>query len=98
MSKEAWKEVDAILADLKKMEGTHSQHPSVLITPLIRTAELHAKITKINEASARKVVFLTWALIALTAALLAFTIALYQDTHAQIQRDSLTKQHEAQHP
>lgn len=62
-----------------------------------RTA-LDIRLAEDAEISTRRIVRLTWGLIALTVALLFITIALYEDTHEQIKRDQLKEHRDAKRP
>ncbi len=59
---------------------------------------LNVRISEIDEISTKRIVRLTWALVALTAALLVFTVYLYKDTHALIEREQTAQPHESKNP
>src|SRR5947207_2458969 len=48
---------------------------------------LDVRLSEDAEISTRRIIRLTWVLVALTAALLIFTVALYEDAHAQLQHE-----------
>ena len=53
---------------------------------LVRTM-IEIRISEAAETTTRRIVRLTYVLVALTVALLVFTVYLYKDTHALIQRE-----------
>ena len=65
---------------------------------MARCARLGALNAELAEISTRRIVRLTWALVALTAALLIYTIFLYKDTHQLIQSEKQAQDHSVQKP
>ena len=59
---------------------------------------LALRISEVAEISTRRIVRLTWALVALTAALLIFTVYLYKDTHALVEREQTAQSHDTKNP
>jgi hypothetical protein len=54
---------------------------------------LMVRQAQLTELSTRRLIQLTWGLVALTAALLLFTIALYKEAHALTQLDQTSQRH-----
>ena len=76
-----------------------NQHPANQIAKtLSKCSALFVRLSADQEKTARRLIYLTWALVAMTAALLIFTIYLYKDTHLLIQREKPTTEHEAKKP
>ncbi len=57
---------------------------------IAKASTLFARLSADQERIARRLLCLTWALVALTFALLVFTVYLYKDTHLLIQREQAT--------
>jgi len=75
-SEKLWKEVEQLQSQLDKFEGTHSQHPSVMIGPAIKVTKLMSLLCQISQESAHSIIRLTWGLHVLTIGLFILTIAL----------------------
>jgi hypothetical protein len=86
-AKQLRKEIDEILSGLDKITRDNISYPGFVVK---ESAILNAKIAELSEITTRRIVCLTWALVALTAGLLFFTVILYKDTHQLIQREKLT--------
>lgn len=63
-----------------------------------RQSEIFVAASQLGEISTRRIVHLTWALVALTFGLLIFTVFLYKDTHQMIQREKQTNNNTIQKP
>ena len=61
-------------------------------------SEIFIATSRLAEISTRRIIYLTWGLLALTIALLALTAALYKDAHEQIKREQLKEHRDAQQP
>jgi hypothetical protein len=77
-----------LLAEIYKEATNENQKPDARIAKTAAKASaLFARLSADQERIARRLIYLTVALVALTATLLVFTIYLYKDTHFQIQRE-----------
>jgi hypothetical protein len=59
---------------------------------------LNVRLAEDAEKTTRRLVTLTWVIVALTSALLAFTVALYEESRAQIQHDQLKSNRQPTQP
>jgi hypothetical protein len=91
--RELTKKRDALIDQLEKLatEGTSVTNPKAnaiaLIIAIRELAGIQSILSDLADLQTRRIVRLTWVLVALTSALLIFTAYLYQDTHALIQRE-----------
>ncbi len=98
------KERDDLIEHLDRLalEATSGDNPKAnaiaVITAIRKLAGIQSILSDLADLQTRRIVRLTWALVALTVALLVFTVALYEEAHAQTQRDAAAKQHATQHP
>jgi hypothetical protein len=95
------KSAQDLLDEMEKLI-TGSQNPAfntqLAMRALHKFAGVLAVVSLAADKHSRRLVYLTWVLVALTAALLVFAIALYEDSHFQIQSDQAQKHHELQAP
>jgi hypothetical protein len=88
-----------LLTEIYKEATNENQKPDARIAKTVAKAStLFARLSADQERIARKLIYLTVALVFLTAALLMFAVYLYKDTHFQIQREQTAAPHEEKHP
>ena len=94
----------ALLDDLDRLakEATSVGNPKAnaiaLITAIRKFADIQCILSDQADVQTRRIVRLTWALVALTVALLIFTVYLYKDTHALVEREQKAQTHESKNP
>ena len=95
MSPEAHK----IVEELDKLKAIYQPEGAIKTSQQMpHLARLLIHIADDMDRQTRRIIRLTWALVALTAALLLFTVYLYKDTHQLIQREQQTAAHETKNP
>ena len=72
-NKNPWHEVDEWMSDLES-DTSGPKQPTALAGLMFRMQKVSVALAKINEKSTRRVVHLTWALLALTAVLLGVAV------------------------
>jgi hypothetical protein len=94
-----------IRAEIRKFFESHPAPPHDHLRLTTHLAELQVALSERAELGTksvvnltRKLVWLTWALVAVSAALLIFTVYLNKDTHALIQREQTTTEHNPYNP
>jgi hypothetical protein len=65
---------------------------------IAKASTLLARLVHDQEKTAKKLLYLTWALAGLTFVLLLFTVALYYDTHKLVEHENLNEHRELQKP
>jgi hypothetical protein len=86
------------LADEATSVGNPKANAIALITAIRKFADIQCIISDQADVQTRRIVRLTWGLVALTTALLIFTVYLYKDTHALVERENTGNQNVAEHP
>jgi hypothetical protein len=82
---------EAKMAKLKEEKRYSATIPTIC-------SQLVARQAQLTELTTRRLIWLTWGLLALTAALLIFTIALYKEAQAQAQAQTYRQQTNQPHP
>jgi hypothetical protein len=95
-SKQLRKDINKLLAELEQREKETFEHSDIKMTA--KSARLYGLTSKLAEITTRRIIWLTWGLIALTVGLLAYTILIYQDAHKNAQSNSPTYQHGTNQP
>lgn len=101
MSKEdRWQKIDDLIKQIEPLEKAHSQHPSVLLEPIIKATKVLVHVAKIQEESTQEIVALTrrlqgltWALVILSVALLFFA---FVQTKVMVKQDASTHAQQVQ--
>lgn len=87
------------LFDIYKESMHEGQNDAGRISKTIAKAStLFARLSADQERTARKLFYLTWALLVVTVALFAYTVFLYKDSHTLLQHEQTAAQHEAHKP
>jgi len=73
MKQDPWHEVDQLMSELEK-DTSGPKQPTALAGLMFRMQKVSVDLAKLNDKSSRRVVHLTWALLALTVVLLFVTI------------------------
>ena len=83
------------LFDIYKEAMHEPQNDAARISKtMAKTATLMARLSRDQERTARRLVFLTWTLVGLTFVLLIFTMYLYTDTHSLAEREKSAQKQE----
>jgi len=87
------------LREIYKEAYNAKQDPDARISKVLgKCSALFSRLSADQEKIAKKLVYLTWALVALTTVLLFFTIVLYKDTHQLTQHENLIGNNGVQKP